>query len=304
MADQKNYPDKYQYETDENSTPSHTRTRDEALREARVLLTRLGLKKADIDKVLPDGADAEVLLRYATDVPLNILWYQQAVKQQLGYRKGWVLLSVLVGVATTVLPLLLLFYAPQTKEASALLAAQLGMIATAVGSGWKLVANLDHTKQRIGIFWSAGADLKEELLTFEDKWRKKKLAGASLTTEFTDELAASNTRARAIARKERTDFFATYASPAEIVTAASSVADGLTKARDALLEAQRATAQATLAEATRILAIKEGAWKDLDAKVDDKKDPALVKAHTDYMTALSAKLEAEYRVQSLVTPPR
>jgi uncharacterized membrane protein len=299
-----NYPNVYQYATDKSLTPSHTRTSDEARDEARVLLTRLGLSKADIDKILPSGSDAEVLLRYATDVPLNILWYQRALKQQHGYRTGWVLLSLLVGVATTLLPLLLLlFHAPQAKEASVLLAAQLGMITTAVGSGWKIVSNLDHTKQRIGIFWSAGADLKEELLTFEDKWRRQ-FASGTLTPEFTNALAASNTRARAIARKERTDFFATYASPAEIVTAATSVADGLTKARDALLEAQRATDQAVFAEATRTLAIKEGAWKDLDARVNEKNDPALLKAHTDYMTAFSAKLEAEHRVQRLVTPPR
>jgi hypothetical protein len=155
--------------------------------------------------------------------------------------------------------------------------------------------------------------LKDELLTFEDAWRNKVKAengakGAPLAQPFVDALAASDARARAVARKEKAAFFATYVSSADILKAASSAADDLTKARDALLAAARAApkhddlikaATLALADATLTLAVKEGVWKDLDARVADKKDPTLLKAQAEHMTALAAKLEAEHRLQNL-----
>lgn len=318
--------DQYLYESDSLSAPTAVRTRGDAAVEARTFLLRLKVADTIVDRLFPENRDPtsdldandkdarRLLLRYATDVPLNILWYKRALRSRQTQRATWAVLTTIVGLVTIALPLLALrHHGPQVPTDAAAVAAQLSLIATALGSGWKFLGNLNDTKQRIGIFWKAFADLQEKLLTFEDLWHGKTCEGDKLTEVFLADVRRSLVEARAVARTEREAFFGTYKTPDEILQAAKTASTEVIAARDTLVHAQAAVVPRTREEMEKAVkekaAAEEVRGKILDqaAIPDSRLDAEAQKAVVDaarvaYRTAKTERLEAQARLDSLTKP--
>jgi hypothetical protein len=260
-----------------------------------------------------------LLLRYATDVHLNLRWYQRAQEAQQQARGYWTAATVVVAIVTMALPLLVLAGKVDPKDAP-VFTAQLAMVATAVGTAWKFILNLNETKARFGIFWNAFAELREELLSFEEAWREKTAmevpAGqdgspsrVTFSPEFLLALIDSLHRARATARRERDAFFATYKGPDDVLKASAAASSELLTARDALLKAQAAVpapdaalraaeealAKARLEEAAKAAALEAANKEDKLVDAESAKSN-LEGARRAYLTAKAARVEAEAKV--------
>jgi hypothetical protein len=319
----------YLYEQDAPQNSNTKRDEKEAKQEAKTMLVRLDVPVGLQGRLFPESGvspsdPAErraqgLLLRYATDVHLNLRWYQRAQKEQHRARAYWTAATVVVAIVTMALPLLLFAGHVDPKD-TPVLTAQLAMVATAVGTAWKFILNLNETKARFGIFWNAFAELREELLSFEEAWRGKATvdapagqggtaSGVALSPEFLLALIESLHRARATARKERDDFFATYKGPDDILKAGATASSELLAARDALLKAQAAVpapdaaskaveealAKARLEEAAKAAALE--AAKKEDKLVDAESARSnLEAARKAYVTAKAARVEAEAKV--------
>lgn len=225
-------PTHYQYETDQDARPSSVRRRSIATEEARVLLRRLGVPEEMVHCVDP-LASCHPLIRYATDVPLNIAWYERAKRRETRRRARFWAVTTVFGTAVVVLPLLLLFVPGKGGAPGGAWAAQVGAILTGLIALLRFLTAAGDTSVRIGIFWQAAADLKDELLSLEDTWRGKPVitqqadGAPTLADTFLLALEESLKRAHVITRTERLAFFATWKAPGDL----SSVA--LDRARDA-----------------------------------------------------------------------
>jgi hypothetical protein len=260
--------------------PRSHRTHDDAARALAVLRTRLAI---------PDGSRLEHdlerdLLRYCTDVVLNVLWYERARRREES--KNTYMTALVVALMLVALVLLFVSnFVPVRQGAAASQGAMLQLTLFAGGAltVLQVIAALGDGKARLTIFWKASADLKEALYTFERTWCGRctapldEVAAPSGKTAqvlgpapgFADALEDVLRLARGVTRAERVDFFATLRSPSDIVAIATTAA--------ASLRGQRA-------EVTAVLA---------------KHDDGVAEARTAVVLARAAIAASEFRLAAL-----
>jgi hypothetical protein len=238
--------------------PHSRRTRQEAEKAVAVLRSRLDA---------PDGAvlDHELshaLLRFCTEVVLNIEWYEHARRREES-KNAWMTggMVTLMIVALVLLFLSSLLPAFQSAAGACSGALQLTVFAGGALSVLQTVAALSDGKARLTIFWKASADLKELLYTFEEKWCGKAVGAAGASAPgFIDAVEDAVRGARAVTRAERVDFFTTLRSPSDVIAVAANAADVLRGRRqsttvitvlheEAIAEGRRALAAARAAVA-------------------------------------------------------
>jgi hypothetical protein len=173
--------------------------------DARVLLQRLtGTDDA------PEAAEPlkRLLTEYCTDVTLNIRWYERARTRALWWWRIYMgaVLSLAIaafGVAYVV-----------TKESAASpgwWVLMVGLVPVLQATG----AAIDY-RTRMGAFWRASAELKENLFGLEATW-----SGKPLEAEFREAVQQARRAAHQVARDERVTFYGTYRSPGEVLSALS-----------------------------------------------------------------------------------
>ncbi|HVW26450.1 MAG TPA: hypothetical protein VHC69_13875 [Polyangiaceae bacterium] len=253
--------------------PPSRRTRHDAEQALAVLRSRLGVP-ADA-KLEHDLSRA--LLRFCTDVVLNIAWYERARRREES-RNRWMTSGM---VALMVVALGLLFFTSLLPSLPVGVPAPSGMLQLTVFAGGALtvlqvIAALADGKARLAIFWKASADLKELLYGFEQRWCDKAVVATGAAPGFSDAIEEAMRSAHAITRAERLDFFATVRSPSDVVAIATSAADTLrgravsstvaaVQHEEAIAEARRELAAARAAVAAsefRMNALPEGAARD------------------------------------------
>jgi hypothetical protein len=218
--------------------------------DARSLLANLGATEAHIDRLV--GARAEdkgdfpearrLLFRWATDVPLNIAWYEQRPRWNRWDQGFGIALVLTLGLALLTVTAFKGFDAALAKASSG---AGIALAVTFVLTLLQLVANLTDRKARIGAFWKASSDLQERLYTFQDRYRGKPIlervdghtdrVSIPFTVALTEEIA----KARTIAREERTSCFASLISPGDLLSIVTQGIAAVRTKRDAYEEARR-----------------------------------------------------------------
>jgi hypothetical protein len=204
----------------------HRRTVARAREVLAVLCVRLGVPHEGLDERL-DG----LLVSYCTEVILNIEWYDEARRREQR-ANAWLttLMVIVMGVALGLIGWSALSNAIQDGGARATM--PLVLFAGGALTALQVMGALGDRKARLALFWKAGADLKEGLYTFEHAWGGGKglVSGHGPTAakdEFVAALDEQLRSARAIARAERLEFFATIRSPSDVAAVALSGADSL-----------------------------------------------------------------------------
>lgn len=275
--------------------PSSRRTVSDAKSELAVLRHRLGI---DPGIALPADCE-EILLKYCTDVVLNIVWYDRARKREQQRNRNLTVLAV----ATMVLALLLLVASalpPLLKEGgSTTSGVPVLVLSGAVLTVLQVLATLGDGKARLAIFWKAGADLKELLYTFEQKWHRTQSiqrAGVDPVVVSEEFLAAVHDdlrAARGITRAERLEYFATLRSPADVMALAIAAADSLRARRGEATtavsgrEERVAEAKKTVAEARAAVLASEFRLKGLAGSEKASEETVLLKARAELVRAES-----------------
>jgi hypothetical protein len=206
---------------------SSYRPREDAEKQARVLLARLALPAGQAKAAEACKDLFQLLVRFAAEIPLNVVWYEQKLKWGLGVQRWSVPFVIAFGVALLGLTGFVGLggsAADQTFNATRIAV----MVAVAFGTLQMVATALDY-KARIGGFWQAMSDLKELLFTFEETMRGKPLVDTAKEPTPTPEallaLWQALRAARKISRDERTNYFATFRSPTDVLQAAASAID-------------------------------------------------------------------------------
>jgi hypothetical protein len=163
---------------------------------------------------------ARALRTYAAQFPLNIRWYDDAVKHE--QKKRVALICVVITVAVSAIGGML-GLAVLSGSRGTVLTAQLGALISGVLLCLQLLTSVTDFKARFAVFWKARSELKEALYTFEDKW-KGRVEDKTLA-EFQKDLREELAKARMIGAQEQEAFFATLKSPGEILTTAMTAFD-------------------------------------------------------------------------------
>lgn len=276
------------------SQPPSRRARHEAEKAVAVLRSRLDIPEgAALDHDL-----AHALLRFCTDVVLNIEWYERARRREES-KNRWMTRGM---VALMVIALVLLFVSSLLPSLQDGIGTPSGVLELTVFAGGALtvlqvIAALADGKARLTIFWKAASDLKELLYTFEAKWcGKAAVTNAEGTcgaaAGFFEAVDDALRDARAVTRAERVDFFTTLRSPSDVVAIASSAADVLRGRRtpatiltvqheEAVAEARRALASARAAVAASEFRMNAST----DAGVREAEKIVLVNAQSEVVKA-------------------
>ena len=274
-GEQKPYPFEVELDRARGALPSR-RTHEDAVAALSVLRTRL-----DVPEGVHLHPDLEHgLLRYCTDVVLNIGWYERARRREES--RNTRMTALMVGLMLVALGLLFVSSLDSLRPKA--LVAPSGMLELTIFAGGALtvlqvIAVLGDGKARLTIFWKASADLKEALYTFERRWRSKCTFpsddGGVVTAApgFDDALEDVLRTARSITRAERLDFFATLRSPSDVVAVATAAADSLRGRRaDAAMLATRR--DDGVAEAQKALALARAAVAAAEFRGGASADPA------------------------------
>lgn len=219
----------YGFEQAQGHTPSH-RDLDDARAELSVLWMRLDgdpLELTALEKQDPDSW--AFLLRYVTDGPLCVKWYE-GKRPELERKQGRY--NALVMVVAFVLftlafllpfqPLLLFFLKSQLEiggETSGTglvdVAALLGVVGTGTTVALRLSSRGIRYRRQAAVFHKASAALKEQLYRLETDWRGKPLVektpeGATrMTSAFDEALRRAVGQAQTVLSNERDEFFET-----------------------------------------------------------------------------------------------
>jgi hypothetical protein len=292
------------------------RQRDRAETAMRELLRYFGAKKEAIDKVAASPREWSILFRYATDVILNIHWYDREIRKQRRLRAALAGLTVFVGLFLMSAPiwgglaLTKLGMAVSTNQGA--LGAQVGLVLSTVVAAWRLILTATDTSVRIGLFWQASSDLKELHFSLGDKWRGR--FGDSIPSEFIADVDERLKKARDVTRSERAAFFGTFKSPGALIDTAIAGRDQVVKAREAMLNAWKAEAEAhandrdswTMEEAIRAhdaavtaVRMKEETLAALKVRFGEKDHPSVAKATAAVADAIVASIEAKNILQRL-----
>ncbi len=227
-------------DTEREGTPRKHRDTDRATAERSKLLARLGFAQPANAPPLPDDLD-DLLLKYATDYPLNIAWYTLKIRALRRIQRIWNGIAVFIGIFFVALIVL----AAELLGEKSTVAANLGLFITAFLVTLQLLASVSDVKSQIGIFWETAADLKDALYSFEQAWRGKSWAtDPAIRAEFRVALLDQLRSARVETRKERSQFFQTLKSPSDLVNSLLQAVSAVRGARTEVFTAQKAAADA------------------------------------------------------------
>lgn len=301
------------YEFESTSQSNSRRTIEKALSALGVLLGRLQipLKPDELD-----GQERRMLLRYCSDYPVNIGWYQEHAATQerkaTSQRRLIIRVGIFLLLATLAAPAVA-GWRMSSAVSIQLVVSLVGLLVGGALTALKLLATGFDASVRQGIFWNAGADLKEGLYLFEEKWAGKAVSNGKLTSDFLVAIQLELDRARAIGNTEKRAFFATYKSPSDLLTAVSGGMDAAKQARQDLLSGVTDAAKARDAvEANRIkdfdqartalvnaltdLKLKETMLKEVE---DAKLAQSIDKATKDVIDAKAAVAAAQAKIELL-----
>jgi hypothetical protein len=268
---------------------------DDAATELLVLKARLR-----ISAELSEECE-KMLLKYCTEVVLNILWYERARKREQRTNRRFTLLMIVLMVVA--LLLLGASAVPELLKPGAVVGAglPLALLAGAVMTVLQVLASLADGKTRLSIFWKAGADLKEALYTFEEKWNNGSAFAKDtgiLTPEFVKAVNDELRAARAVTRAERLEYFSTLRSPTDVLAVAVASADAL-RARRAEGATTIATREQKVGDARRTVvdaraAVLASEYRLARLTVDAEKvaeESVLLKAQAELVRAESVAKE-------------
>lgn len=208
------------------------------------LARRLDVTADEDVKPLRASPAWELLLTYCIEGPLNIDWYD--AKIAAWKRRQRLFLSASVAVTTGVVGLLVWRHTGDSTVAQ-LSAALAALIACA-----RILSGASDVKAQLGGFWRARADLKEQYLTFEQQWRGKLVVAGAVADGLETALWQEIVNARHVVRCERDTYFATFAAPADLLTATTGGLEAiLGRAHD--VGAVQTARSAPVAEARRQL---------------------------------------------------
>lgn len=322
QPEKKDHPFTFERDTQRRSAgKAQYRPREVAQAERRVLLRRLEVSSEE-EKLLEPLSD--LLDRYCLEVPLNIRWYEEARRR--AFSRLVLFNTLIVGIALAALGVTawMLFHPRPPSATGGMSFAQLSItVAALLGAVQVLAAANDH-KARVGIFWKAAADLKEQLYSFEESWRGKVVAGGKVAPDFETLVRQELKAARKIARDERTEFFNTYKSTQELVGIASSAwdtfrgkrRDELSAQREAESQAREATdtsariakARQSISEAAATVEAARYRLEELEklkqAGHGGVTDDLLAQAQLEVVRAQSEKRRAEALLQAILRDDR
>jgi hypothetical protein len=188
-----------------------------AAREA--LARRLGVGDDAHLATLRASPSWDALLSYCIEGPLNIDWYDKRIAGWRRRQRAFVGASVLV----TLIVVGLLVWRNASDSAITQLSAAVAALVACV----RILSSASDVKTQLGGFWRARADLKEQFLTFEHNWRGHVIVDDKVVDGFETALWQEITIARHVVRGERDIYFATFAAPADILTATTGGLDAI-----------------------------------------------------------------------------
>jgi hypothetical protein len=303
----------YGFEKDDERAAARRRDLEDARAELRVLWTRLDGDPLDLPALARHDPDGWVfLLRYVTDGPLCIKWYErkrpELERKQARYNALVMVVALVLFVLAFLLPFqpLLLFFLQGELEVHGSpsstglvdVAALLGVVGTGATVALRLSSRGIRYRQQAAVFHKASAALKEQLYRLETEWRGKPLVDKAadgtmrLTAPFDEAIRRAASQAQAILATERDEFFDTLAVDVNALTGdVQSATEGLAKRaafrtdrrhddaqRRAELDAQLAEAVLTRDTATAKIAVLE---QELAATTDERTRQSLQAAVLD-----------------------
>lgn len=229
----------YGFEKDDARAATRRRDLADARAELVVLWMRLDGDPLDLPSLERHDPDGWVfLLRYVTDGPLCIKWYEDErptlERKQARYNALVMVVALVLFVLAFLLPFqpLLLFFlqgrldVEGTPSSTGLVdvAALLGVVGTGATVALRLSSRGVRYRQQAAVFHKASAALKEQLYRLETEWRGKPLVDkpadghARLTSAFDEAIRRTATEAQAILSTERDEFFDTLAVDVNAIT--------------------------------------------------------------------------------------
>jgi hypothetical protein len=241
----------YGFEKDDERAATRRRDLADARAELAVLWTRLDGDPLDLPSLERHDPDSWVfLLRYVTDGPLCIKWYEDKrptlERKQARYNALVMMVALVLFVLAFLLPfqplLLWLLQSELEIEGSPSstglvdVAALLGVVGTGATVALRLSSRGVRYRQQAAVFHKASAALKEQLYRLETEWRGKPLVdkaadgSTQLTLAFDEAIRRAATEAQAILSSERDEFFDTLAVDINAITEnIDAAAEGLAK---------------------------------------------------------------------------
>ncbi len=221
-----------------------------ARRQLDVVWARLGGAPADLAALrVSDPEGWHFLIRYATDCPLNIEWYEarrpKLERKQRRYNGFVIGVAVVLFTLAFLLPfqpVLLTLIDNKLDISEAVgqaglvdVAALLGVVGTGATVALRFSAQVVRFRRQAAVFHKASAALKEQLYGLEGEWRSQPLLDPDapadaprLSPAFDDALRRALSKARAILADERDQFFDT------LIVDVNALTDNASAATDAL----------------------------------------------------------------------
>lgn len=268
------------------------RPSDQALHEARAFLLEIGAGDSSdflLGEKLP-GVRRQ-LLRWASDVPLNIRWYEDRLWNNFILTYFGAIAVGVVGVALGILT------ACADKLPTLGTTATAGLVSSVALMLLQLLSTLTDRRAQVTLFWKSSADLQERLYSFEDRWRGRPLVqqfsgeGPRVSAEFLVDLGEEIAKARAIEREERTAFFASMISPRDLLSIVTQGIGAIRTSRDSAVAARKEEERLVQVKADQVASerhIVQKADANYRAKVD-----ALQRLPSDTTPVERAKLALE-----------
>lgn len=230
----------------------HGRAGHREPREARAQLTvlweRIGGDPQDLPALEQDDPDGwQFLMRYVTDGPLNIKWYDEKRPQLENKQRRYnvivlIVVSVLflLAMAMPFQPLLMAMMSPsidldRAGEVTGLVdvAALLGVVGTGATVVLRMSAQVVRYRRQAAVFHKAGSALKEQLYRLEGDWVGRPLLdpeaeGTRLHPDFSAAIRQAVGLAQGILADERDEYFDT------LIVDVNALTDNTARAADHL----------------------------------------------------------------------